>query len=484
MRAMLKVGFVPSVRSRGSMPPWCVQMRDEGLAALRAIDGWEVLAPGPSPDGQTRDPLGGLTPAGVVSDLDDADTMAAYFAREGVDALVLCPLNFGDERSAAKIVERLRVPVLLYATKEPPAVQDRSLARVSDSYCGNLSMASGLYRRKLPFYYAGLFFPTEPALQVELEAFCRAALVVKSLTQARIGHIGVRPPTFETVAYDETAMLSKFGQNVIYANLSDVTDAALSLASDDPRVLAVLADTRASMAEITVSEHYLLNAARFEVALAEFWRANRLAVMAAQCWPSVQRLMGISLCAIFGRLTNKGMLTACEVDVLGSLAMLAGYAAAKRDTVPHFIDWTIQHRDDANVLLAWHCGNAPVSLAADPSLTALRSRHNMAGVGAVPERDPQAGLAQFQLRPGPVTFCRLAEYDGQWKMLIARGEIEPSDETLAGTWAWVHVRDHARLYRTLVEEGFVHHASMSYGDQAAALQLACRYLDITPVVVD
>ena len=175
MRAMLKVGFVPSVRNRGSMPPWCLQMRDEGLAALRAIDGWEVLAPEPSSDGQTRDSLAGLTPAGVVSDLDDADAMATYYAREGVDALVLCPLNFGDERSAVKIAERLRVPVLLYATKEPPAMQNHSLARVSDSYCGNLSMASGLYRRKLPFYYAGLFFPMEPALQTELEAFCRAS---------------------------------------------------------------------------------------------------------------------------------------------------------------------------------------------------------------------------------------------------------------------------------------------------------------------
>ena len=55
----------------------------------------------------------------------------------------------------------------------------------------------------------------------------------------------------------------------------------------------------------------------------------------------------------------------------------------------------------------------------------------------------QAGLYQFQVRPGPVTFCRLAEYDGRWKMLIAPGEIIPSDETLAGTWAWVEVRDTA-----------------------------------------
>jgi hypothetical protein len=43
----------------------------------------------------------------------------------------------------------------------------------------------------------------------------------------------------------------------------------------------------------------------------------------------------------------------------------------------------------------------------------------MKGTLPIVERDPNAGLAQFQVKPGRVTFCRLAEYDDQWKMLIA-----------------------------------------------------------------
>ena len=107
----------------------------------------------------------------------------------------------------------------------------------------------------------------------------------------------------------------------------------------------------------------------------------------------------------------------------------------------------------------------------------------MKGELPVAEGDPQAGLAQFQIKPGKVTFCRLAEYDDQWKMLIATGEIIPSDETLAGTWSWVEVKDHDQLYRTLVEEGFVHHASMIHGDQTQSLLQACKFLGIKPVVV-
>jgi L-fucose isomerase-like protein len=107
----------------------------------------------------------------------------------------------------------------------------------------------------------------------------------------------------------------------------------------------------------------------------------------------------------------------------------------------------------------------------------------MKGEGDIPERDPTAGLSQFQIKPGVVTFCRMAEYDDEWKMLIATGEIVPSDETLAGTWSWVQVKDHDTLYRTLVEEGFVHHASMIHGDQTGALLQACTFLGIEPVVV-
>jgi len=484
MGMTVRVGFVPSVRSRGrAAASWYLKMRQDSLDALAKVPGLEVIAPQAAALGTSPDAEQGVTEEGVVATLDEAEGLAAFFQRQKVDALILCPLNFGDERSAVKVAEILRVPVLLYATKEPPVPDDVSLARLSDSYCGNLSMASGLYRRKIPFHFAGLFFPDEPAFAQEVETFVRAVSVVKGLKGARLGQVGVRPPTFETVGYDETALIQKFGQNVIYANMADIVDRALALQEDDPAVQGTMAAIRAGVAEITVAEDYIRKAARLEVALAEFWKANRLSAMAVQCWPSIQRMMGLSVCAVFGRLTGQGMLTACEVDILGALSMLVNYRAALGETLPHFVDWTIQHRENPNWLLAWHCGNAPVSLACDPARTALRSRRDMCGANPPREGDVQAGLYQFQVKAGPVTFTRLAEYDGQWKMLIARGEIVPSQETLAGTWAWVAVPDHARLYRTLIEEGFVHHASMIHGDQTAALLEACKFLGIHPVVV-
>ena len=114
----VKLGFVPSYRGRWS--DWAQKMRDESLSTMDSLPGVEVVVPQPVPDGGELDPVQGLTPYGGVQNLDDAELVADYFNREKVDGVVLCPLDFGDERSASKIAEKLHVPVLLYATKEPP----------------------------------------------------------------------------------------------------------------------------------------------------------------------------------------------------------------------------------------------------------------------------------------------------------------------------------------------------------------------------
>ncbi len=471
MPVTVRLGLIPSYRF--AWTPWTAQMREENIEVLSALPGVELVVP------QAE-----LTPHGAVHDLDEAEGVAAFFARERVDGIVICPLDFGDERSSVKIAEKLGVPVLLYATKEPPALHDAGMSRASDSYCGTLSIAAGLHRRKLAFHFAGIFFPKEEEMRAEFATFVAAVAVVKGLRNARLGQVGVRPATFETVAYDEVALARAFGQNVIYADLADTVAAAQRFADDDPRVVEQVNLIRHSVCEVTVAEDHLLTAAKFELALLDFAEKHKLAALGVQCWPTIQGALGLQLCAIFGRLTGRGLLTACEADMLGAVSMLAQYQAALGEAIPHFVDWTIQHREDPNLLLAWHCGNAPVCLARDPQQTALRSRHDMTGEQPVQPKDVQAGLYQFQVKPGPVTFCRLAEYDGQWKMLIARGEIEPSEETLAGTWAWVRVRDHAHLYRTLVENGFIHHASMIHGDVSAALLQSCKYLGIAPVVVE
>ena len=148
MDLKVKLGFVPSIRSRAGITDWCAELRARCIDALESMEGFEVVYPEAAFDGKTLSAEKGHTTTGAVANLDEGDVVAEYFRREGVDGLILCSLNFGDERSCSNIAAKLGVPVLVIATKEPPALDNASLARQSDSYCGNLSICSGLYRRR------------------------------------------------------------------------------------------------------------------------------------------------------------------------------------------------------------------------------------------------------------------------------------------------------------------------------------------------
>ena len=171
-KVTVKIGFVPSYRFRYT--PWCQKMRDDSLAAFAKVPGMQVVVPQTSPDGVTLDPDKGSRRTAWSRRWMRPRRRPSISAASKVDGVILCPLDFGDERSAVKVAEKLRVPVLLVRHQRAAgAATTPGLSRVSDSYCGNLSMASGLYRRKIPFHYAGLFFPDEPAFLAEVKDFVR-----------------------------------------------------------------------------------------------------------------------------------------------------------------------------------------------------------------------------------------------------------------------------------------------------------------------
>ncbi|MBC7316016.1 MAG: hypothetical protein H5T70_06325, partial [Chloroflexi bacterium] len=78
----VRVGFVPSVRSRGrAAAPWYLKMRQDSLEALAKVPGLEVIAPQAAALGTSPDAEQGFTEEGVVATLDEAEGLAAFFQR-------------------------------------------------------------------------------------------------------------------------------------------------------------------------------------------------------------------------------------------------------------------------------------------------------------------------------------------------------------------------------------------------------------------
>jgi len=463
----VKIGFVPLHREFFD-ENWAIDMRRRSLEALSKIENLEIIVPDEN-----------LTKNGLVRDDEDAEKTIQLFREKDVAGILIGTMTFGDELSVFKIIEAFPgCPILLFGTKEGPFTADGN--RLSDSFCGTLSVSSGLYRRKIPFLFAGILFPEEKTFRDAVANFVRVCAIVRGFMGAKIGMIGPRPEPFETCAFNEVAMINQFKQRLVPVSLADIFDSANSLRDDDPEVQSILKEIEAQANITGIKRESLVKIAKLECTLKRFAEEKKISAMAVQCWSAMQKVYGISSCLAMGRLTEQGIMTSCEVDVYGALTMLIQYLASLKTTPPHFIDWTIQHQEKENVFLAWHCGNAPPSLACEGCQVTLKS-HSILGRTLEPEITE--GTAEFQLKPGTVTICRLVEYDGEFKMLVTKGEIKQSSQNLRGSWSWVEVPDLNRLYRTLVEEGFIHHASMIHGDYTNAIIDACRFLGIKTVIV-
>lgn len=470
MQEKSRIGFVPAHRVPFG-EDWAVDMRHRVLKALEPIRrdlAIEVVVPDEA-----------LTENGLVRDDQDAQKVLRLFKQKDVVGIIIGTMTFGDEISAVAVAEGMPgIPVLLFGTKEGAFTEDGN--RRSDSFCGTLSISSGLYRRGIPFSFLGICFPEEGVFTKGITDFVRTCTAVKGFVGAKVGLVGPRPERFETCAVNELPMIEKFGQRVVPVSLVDVFNRADKI-EDEKRVIGIVDEIKERADCRLVKEETLQRAARLEIVLKELAQEKGLRALGVQCWTAMQEVYGISSCLTMGRLTEQGIMTSCEVDIHGALSMLVQYLASLKATVPHFVDWTIQHQQEKDVFFAWHCGNAPLRLKAKSSQICLRD-HSI--LGDMLGRERCQGTAEFQLKEGRVTLSRIVEYGGEFKMLITRGEIVPSKDKLRGSWSWVRVSDLESLYRALVEEGFVHHASLIHSDISSSLVEFCRFTGMDAIVVE
>lgn len=463
----IKIGFVPAHREPFD-DDWAVNMRKRCLAALARIKGLEVIVPDAK-----------LTKGGLVRDDGDADKAINLFRERKIDGLVIGTMTFGDEVSALAVASAFRnVPLLLFGTKEGDFTADGG--RRSDSFCGTLAVSSGLHRRKIPFLFSGILFPEEASFRADIENFMAVCSIVKGFMGARIGLVGPRPERFETCISNEDALLNNFNQRVVPTSILDIMLRLEKLKENAPELKNIISAMKKEIDLSGVKPEKVRTIAGLQLALKQFADEKGLSALAVQCWTAIQEAYGISACYALGRVTDSGLMTACEVDVYGALTMLIQNLASFKAARPHFIDWTIRHQTKKNLFLSWHCGNAPPSLACRAQGIAIHP-HSILSKPLGKER--AMGTAEFQLKPGVVTLCRLTELDGEFKMLVTTGEIVESAQRLRGSWSWVKVPDLDGLYMTLVEEGFTHHASQVHGDYTMPIEDACDFLGIEVVRV-
>jgi L-fucose isomerase-like protein len=463
---MVRIGFVPSHRSPFNKE-WAISMRDRVIKSIEGnIEEIELIYPDKK-----------LTDGGLVTFKEDADKVIKLFKEKDIQGLIIGMMTFGEEIPNLLIAEAFdSLPIQVFATKEGPFTEDGN--RKSDSFCGTISTASGLVRRNIKFDFSGIYFPEEKEFISDIKRFSKAVIARAGFTGMKIGALGPRPAPFETCAINELDLIEKFRIKVVPFTLLKLKADIENTKEED--IKEIENEIKKSYDCKLADDRIISKIARLEYVLNKYAGKENLSGFAIQCWTAMQEEIGVSPCLSMGRLTDSGIMCACEVDIHGAITMVIQHLLTLMKDVPHFIDWTIQNQENENTFLAWHCGNAPISLKCKTCRPQINT-HSVLGwqIGY----DKSYGTAEFQLKEGLVTLNRLVETGGKFKMLSTVGEAVPDNRTLRGSWKWIEVKDLKKLYRTIIEEGFVHHASMIFGDIRREMNTFCKFTGIDVIEV-
>ncbi len=414
-----------------------------------------------------------LTKSGLVRNEDDAKKVISIFNKEKPDALVICAITYGDEKSIFTIIENFpQLPILIFAIKENEIPEGEYFK--SAASCGLIPISYGLHRRGQKFTFCGIIEPKESELYKCFDYFIRIANTVKKFTGAKIGMIGPRPNDFEICAINEGILLEKYKQRIESINLIDLKNDINEIEDHDTQVQEIIGDITSGI-ETDYKKQDLIKLAKLEVAILDYINKYELSVLAIQCWTSMQQYLGLTPCLTNGRLTSQGFPIACEGDVYGAISMLLQQELVLQKEIPLFLDILMQHPKDNELFLAWHCGNTPISC-----MNKAKKARIMPHCPFGDEFGISSGAAtmEFMIKPGKVTINRIIERRGNFKILSIPGEMIPKEDNIRGAWSWVKVGDREKMYEVIINEGFTHHVSIIHEDLTKLIREISKYLDM------
>lgn len=458
---MITLGII--IGNRGFFPDHlCDSGRKEILQTLEKLGIGAVLLPASA------------TKFGAVESLGDAQQCAALFNenRARIDGILVTLPNFGDERAVANAIRwsELRVPVLVHAFNDEVGRMTSRDRR--DSFCGKMSVCNNLRQYGVPFTLTRLHTvaPRHPTFQQDLADFAVTCRVVRALRGLRVGALGARPAAFNTVRYSEK-LLEQAGISVETLDLYELLGWVGKLADDDPGVQAKLGEIRGYLCADGVPAAALLKMAKFGAAMDKWMADNRLTATALQCWTALEQFFGIVPCALMSLLSNRLLSSACEVDIMGAVAM---YALAQGSGQPSaLVDWNNNYGEDPDKGVIFHCSNLPKDFFVSKGAGRPKLDYQEIIAGAV-GKENSYGTVVGRLKATPFTYLRLTTDDAAGRIRGYAGEGELTNDPLKtfGGYGVCHIAHFQKLLRYICENGFEHHVAVNPSSVVAGVSEA------------
>jgi L-fucose isomerase-like protein len=431
-------GFFPDVLARDG--------REEVLRVL-AKEGYKTVC---------------LTPEeskfGAVETLSEAHQCADLFKkhRDEIDGILVSLPNFGDERGVANSIRLagLDVPVMVQAF--PDDAGKMLMGSRRDSFCGKISVTNNLWQYGIKFTLTELHTvaPDSDSFKADLKAFAATCRIVKGLKNVRIGALGARPTAFNTVRYSEK-LLENNGISVETLDLSEVFGRIGRLKDDDAKVKARLAGISNYVPTQGIPAASLMKMAKFGVVVDEWMAANALVGTSIQCWTAMEEFFGVVPCTLMSMMSNSLLPSACEVDMVGMVAMYILQLASGEPSA--IVDWNNNYGTDPEKCVIFHCSNLPKHFFEDMKMDFQEIIAGSVG------KDNTFGTVVGQLKAGPLTFCRISTDDlgGKMRAYTGEGEIIPEKFRSFGGYGAIRVPQLQKLLHYICKNGYEHHVSVN-----------------------
>jgi L-fucose isomerase-like protein len=403
------------------------------------------------------------TKFGAVESLEDAQKCAELFKENArrIDGLLVTLPNFGDERAVANSIRwsGLRLPVLVHAFNDDPKIMTIKDRR--DSFCGKMSVCNNLRQYNIPFTLTRLHTvnPDNQSFLQDLRDFVVTCRVIKALRNLRIGALGARPTAFNTVRYSEK-LLEQSGISIETLDLFELFGWVGKMKDGDAAVEAKLKEIQNYVVAKSIPPVALLKMAKFGVAVDQWMKNTRLDATAIQCWTAMEEFFGVVPCTLMSMMSNMLMSSACEVDIMGTVAMYAMARAGGRPSA--LVDWNNNYGEDPDKGVVFHCSNLPKDVFVEKGEDAPVMDYQEIIAGTVGKENTY-GTVVGRVKAAPFTYLRVSTDDFAGKIRAYIGEGELTDDPLKtfGGYGVVKIPNFQKLLRYICENGFEHHVAIN-----------------------
>jgi L-fucose isomerase-like protein len=170
------------------------------------------------------------------------------------------------------------------------------------------------------------------------------------------------------------------------------------------------------------------------------------------------------------------MCSACETDIMGTVAMVAMARGSLKPSA--LVDWNNNYGEDPDRGVIFHCSNLPKDLFTE-SGGEKPSMDYQAIIAGTVGKENTFGTVVGRVKASPLTYLRLSTDDAGGRIRGYVGEGELTDDPLQtfGGYGVVRVPRFQKLLAHICENGFEHHVAVNPSHIAAGVREALtRYL--------